>query len=184
MVDPTIAVAFGAAVPLLKLFSNLATRAAEDKNTYTQKLEEATGDEIFKYVLLINVAAIEGYVALTRVQAEQSFRWSKGVAVTGFVIIAIGVTIAIVTAATGTVVIEAAYLASLAGVFIEFIAGVFFFLYNRTLQQLNTVHERLSSSQQLAMSVLASSVVSDETKRDESRTEVAKLIASGSIGSP
>jgi hypothetical protein len=100
-------------LPFAKLFASQAEAASKEKKNYADKLEKAEGDHIFKYLLLISVASLESYVAQTRLQAEQSFRWSKIVAVIGFVIIASGVAIAIYTSVRGTIRIEAAYLASL-----------------------------------------------------------------------
>jgi len=162
---------------LAKLFASQAEAASKEKKNYADKLEEAEGDAIFKYLLLISVASLESYVAQTRLQAEQSFRWSKIVAAIGFVIIAIGVAIAIYTSVRGTIRIEAAYLASLSGVIVEFVAGVFFFLYNRTLQQINLFHRRLADSQQLSISLMANSLIGDDTRRDEARAELAQVLA-------
>jgi len=172
-----ISAAFGLSNAVAKLFASQAEEATKEKKNYTDKLEEAEGDDIFKYLLLISVASLESYVAQTRLQAEQSFRWSKLVAVIGFVIIAIGVAIAIITSVGGTIRIEAAYLASLSGVIVEFVAGVFFYLYNRTLQQINLFHRRLADSQQLAISLMANSLIGDDTRRDEARAEVVRELA-------
>jgi hypothetical protein len=68
--------------------------AQKEKKTYTDKLENAKGDEIFKYVLLMNSAALEEYVAQTRLQAQQSFVSSIGVAVAGFILLSIGIGLA------------------------------------------------------------------------------------------
>src|SRR5215510_14169865 len=92
---------------IVQFFVKQAEQASKEKKDYTAKLESAQGDEIFKYLLLINVASLEGYVAQTRIQAEQSFRWSKIVSVIGFIIIAVGVTIAIYTSAGGSIKIGA-----------------------------------------------------------------------------
>ncbi|MFB0505506.1 MAG: hypothetical protein ACETWT_02120 [Thermodesulfobacteriota bacterium] len=62
---------------LIDSFGKVMKEASKDKKTYTEKLETATGDSVFKYLLLINVSALEGYVAQTRQQAEQSFQLSK-----------------------------------------------------------------------------------------------------------
>jgi hypothetical protein len=164
---------------LVKAFVEQAQQASKEKKDYTDKLEEAQGDDVFKYLLLINVASLESYVAQTRLQAEQSFRWSKVVAVIGFMIIATGVSIAIYTSAGGTIAIQAAYLASLSGVIVEFVAGVFFFLYNRTLQQINLFHQRLADAQQLSISLMANSLIGDETRRDEARADLSQALAKG-----
>lgn len=156
------------------------TKAQQDKKSYTDKLEETEGDDIFKYLLLIDTSALDGYVNQTRLQAEQSFQLSKYVAIVGFVLISIGIVLGIYSSYMGRNGLEAAYLASLAGILTEFISGVFFYLYNRTLQQLNLFHDKMLSSKQMIMSFLANSLVEDDVKRDDSKVELSKMLMSSS----
>lgn len=107
--------------------------AQADKRTFIQKLEAAKGDDVFKYLLLINTSALEGYIAQTRHQADQSFQLSQKVAVVGFVLITLGIVIGYYSNITGKSSFETAYLSSIAGILTEFISGVFFYLYNKTL---------------------------------------------------
>ena len=169
------------AVQSLKLVAETAIKAADDKRSYTEKLEGAKGDDVFKYVLLIIVSALEGYVAQTRIQAEESFSLSKVIAVAGFVLLVAGIALGFYTSIAGKGKLEASYLASIAGIVTELISGVFFYLYNRTLQQLNLFHDKLVMTEKMAMSLLASSLVSDATKRDDSKVDLAKALMSSSL---
>src|ERR1035441_4222873 len=107
-----------------------ADDATEKTEDYAKKLESASGADMFKYLLLINVAAIEKYVAQTRIQAQISFRLCKRVALWSFVLIAAGVALAIYSTIWGNKELGAAKLSALSGVITQFIAGVFFYLYN------------------------------------------------------
>jgi hypothetical protein len=71
-----------------------------------------------------------------------------------------------------------AYVAAGAGVVTEFISSVFFYMYNKTLQQINRFHDRLVASQQVAMSFLAASLVSDQSKKDETKVELSRALLS------
>jgi predicted HTH transcriptional regulator len=53
---------------------------------------------------------------------------------------------------------------------------VFFYLYNKSLQQINRFHDRLVAMQQTSMSFLASSLVVDENKRDDAKIELSKSV--------
>lgn len=171
---------------VLEVFKRESQKATEAKQNYADKLEQASGDDVFKYVLLINVASLEGYVAQTRIQAAQSFRLSSAVALVGFLLIAIGVGFGFYLSAMGSRTLDMAYLASGAGIVTEFISGVFFYLYSRTLQQINRFHDRLISMQQTSMSFLASSLVTDAGKRDDAKIALSSgmlsMAAGGSIG--
>ncbi|TKJ38514.1 hypothetical protein CEE37_12155 [candidate division LCP-89 bacterium B3_LCP] len=166
-----------AASEMLKAFSKVVDKASKEKKTYADKLESATGNEIFKYILLINIAALEGYIAQTRIQAQQSFSLSRIMAIVGFFLLAIAIGISIFSTFSGNVNLNAVYLSSIAGMLTEFIAGVFFYLYNKALQQINLFHDKLVTMQQVSMSFLATSMVTDEAKRDQAKMELAnKLI--------
>jgi hypothetical protein len=162
---------------LQRLLSKQAAQATEDKTTYAAKLEQATGEGVFKYLLLINVAAIDSYVAQTRLQAQASFRLCKRVALGGFGLIAVGVGLGIYRSFVGSdAKLDTAYLASLAGVLTQFISGVFFYLHNKTLQQFNLFSDKLVATQYVAISLLANSSIIDEAKRDECRAELVKQV--------
>lgn len=159
-------------------FSGVLDKVQSEKKSYTEKLEKAQGDDVFKYMLLLNSSALEEYITQTRLQAEQSFYLSKIVAIVGFGVLLLGITIGIYSTFIGKGNLEAAYLSAIAGIIIEFISGVFFYLYNKTLQQLNLFHNKLISSQFVAMSFMANSLIIDETKRDESKIDLTKILMS------
>jgi hypothetical protein len=96
-----------------KTFAAELDRASEQKQSYTRKLEEAAGEDVFKYLLLINVSALEAYVAQTRIQAQQSFNASKWAAGIGFALIITGIVLGIYPFHNKDIPITAAYLAGL-----------------------------------------------------------------------
>jgi hypothetical protein len=162
-------------------FVDSARKAEQDKTKYAEKLETATDKQaILKYLLLIDISALEGYIAQTRIQAEQSFNLSKNVAVVGFVLIAIGTLLGIFSNYVGLSGIDAAYLSALAGILSEFISGVFFYLYNKTLTQLNLFHDKMLASKQKAIALLSNTFIDDKNKRNESFVEISKVLVESS----
>jgi len=161
-----------------------ADEATEKTDDYAAKLESATGSDTFKYLLLINVAAIEKYVAQTRIQAQISFRLCKRVALWSFVLIAAGVALAIYSSIWGDKALDAAKLSALSGIITQFVAAVFFYLYNRTLQQFNLFGEKVAAAERIAISLLANASITDAAERDASTAELIKaLLAVQSAGS-
>lgn len=141
------------------LFSRNLDTAQKAKNYYEKKLEETKeSTEIFKYLVLIDISALETYINQTRIQAQESFSLSKWVAIAGFILILAGVSLGIITSVFGAERLDVAYLASLAGILTEFISGVFFFLFNRTLQQMNVFHDKLMESKKEALNYLATNL--------------------------
>ena len=144
-----------------------AEKSYDDKRTYVEKLEIAKGKDVYKYILLINVSALEGYVAQARLQAQQSFKLSRVIAIVGFIIVAIAISISIFLTITGNENLNSAYLTGIAGVLTEFISGVFFFLYSKTLSQINVFHDKLVDMQKTALSYLTNTISNNESLNEE-----------------
>ncbi|HEY6290724.1 MAG TPA: hypothetical protein VI455_04070 [Terriglobia bacterium] len=174
---------------LLARLTRQEQKATDQKEEYAEKLETATGSEVFKYFLLINVASLEKYVAQTRIQAQLSFRLCKRMSQWSFFLILLGVFIAIVSPvlpllagkwpALGTAAVHPlapAELAALAGLITQFVSSVFFYFYNRTLQQFNLFGERLSAAQRVAISLLVNGSITDDAARNSSSAELAKAL--------
>ena len=153
--------------------SKKVKESSDEKRSYEEKLEAATGDDIFKYILLINISALEGYIAQTRIQAQQSFSLSRIIAIIGFIILCVSIGFSIYLTMQGKTELNAAYLGSIAGILTEFIAGVFFYLYSKTLAQINLFHDKLVSMQQTSMSYMATSLIKDEEKKDQAKVELS-----------
>jgi hypothetical protein len=124
----------------------------------------------------VNPERFKEYVQQTRLQAEQSFRLSKRAAVAGLDLIVVGIALGIVSTFVTDAPLSAAYLSAVSGIVSEFISGVFFSLFNRTLQQLNRFHDKLLSSQHIAMSLHATSILTDEDSRTKSVAELAAML--------
>jgi F0F1-type ATP synthase assembly protein I len=133
-----------------------AQLAEQEKRTYQEKLEEASHDDVFRYVFLINSASVEKYVQQSREQAETAFRLSQKVAIAGFALLGVGIVIGLVSQFTDHA-LTTAYLAGVGGVLTEFIAGVFFWIYNRTLQQINLFYEGMMKQQHEALEAIGRS---------------------------
>ena len=152
--------------------------AQKEKRSYILSLDTAKGSNVFKYLLLIKMSALAEYNAQTRLQALQSFRLSKIASVIGFGLLIIGIVLGIYSNLSGGSILDAAYLTSIAGILTEFISGVFFYLYNRTLQQLNLFHDKMIASQHVATSLMVNSLIVDKMKRDECKDELSKTLMS------
>ncbi len=154
------------ALEIIRSLISSAKQSYDDKRTYEEKLEKAQGTDIYKYVLLINISALEGYVAQARLQAQQSFNMSKVVSLTGFLIVAIAIGLSIFLTISGNQNLNAAYLTAIAGVLTDFIAGVFFYLYSKTLSQINLFHDKLVDMQKTALEYIDKSKPQDITTMD------------------
>lgn len=133
-----------------------AESAKADKSSYQEKLEHANGRDVFKYVFLINNAAVEQYVSQSRGQAEASFVLSRRVAIAGFALLIVAIGVGLFSELADRS-LSVAYLSGIGGVLTEFIAGVFFWMYNRTLQQISIFYQGMMTQQHEALTAIGRS---------------------------
>jgi hypothetical protein len=150
--------------------------AEEKKSSYAEQIERAKGDDVFKYLLLIDVSALESYVTQTRLQAEKSFQLSRLIAFLGFSLLLAAVALGAVSQLVLTKGLQVAYIATASGAITEFIAGVVLYLYNKTIGQINLFHTELQSSRRMAVALLLRAGVKDAAIKDAATVELAKSL--------
>jgi Cyanobacterial TRADD-N associated 2-Transmembrane domain len=127
--------------------------ATEEQRDYQEKLEHAPADDVFRYVFLINNSAVEKYVSQSRAQAEASFLLSRRASIAGFALLLGSIVIGLVSQLNDHP-LDIAYLAAVAGATTQFLSGVFFWLYNRTLQQIHLFYQGIMSQQTEALAAI------------------------------
>lgn len=140
-------------------------------------VQEADGRDLvrempyFDRLVTINVDNLAAYYSLVKEQTDKSFQVSVVVGVVGFVLIAVGLVAGFVVPAQDGPAI--AYLATGSGVVTEFIAGIFFFLYNRTVAQMKGYHDSLLQVQNILLSF---KIVGDTAEGVERTKMVADML--------
>lgn len=128
----------------------------------------APSEQYFDSLVRINVENLAAYYALVKVHTDKSFLVSIAVGIVGFVFIIAGLLVGFTDKQNAKAL---SYIATGSGVVTEFIAGVFFYLYNRTVRQMKEYHDSLLSVQNILLSF---KIVGDT--RDDS--EKVKMISS------
>jgi hypothetical protein len=104
--------------------------------------------EYFGSLVRINVDNLSDYYTQVRVHTNNSF-WASIVAgALGFGLIAGGLGLGFARHDSHAV----SFVATASGVVVEFISGVFFYLYNRTVRQLKDYHDSLLDVQNILLS--------------------------------
>jgi hypothetical protein len=155
---------------------NKAEEATANQRNYQEKLERAKVDDVFRYVFLINNAAVENYVSQSRAQAESSFLLSRRAAIAGFALLLASIGIG-VAAELANHPLRIAYLTAAAGTITQFLSGVFFWLYNRTLQQINLFYQGIMSQQTEALAAIGRA--SEAARQAEKGHNLQDLIRNG-----
>jgi hypothetical protein len=109
-----------------------------------------------------NVAELKGYYAITRQQASNAFTSALVACFLGFLIFAAGLLVIYLSPDKSSIIPYS----TIAGVVVEVISGLFFWLYSRALKQINIFHKQLDESQQFLTAIQVTASISKE-KRDE-----------------
>jgi hypothetical protein len=130
------------------------------------ELQESIDQNFFTKLVQINFKYLDQYYLQTQEQADKSFRLSAFAAISGLVIIVTGVLMMYYGKT------EPAYVTTAAGVISEFIAAVFFYLYNRTILKMSQYHQKLVLTQNISLALK----ITDEMEKDQKGKALELLI--------
>jgi MFS family permease len=150
--------------------SVMATQEREAIHAETSELKVRIDEDFFNSLVKINFRYIDQYYLQTRVQANKSFLAAVLAAIAG-----LGVTLmGIVMMYNGLV--EPGYVSTGAGLISQFIAAVFFYLYNKTVIAMAGYHRKLVLTQNVG---LALRITQDlpEDKKAEARMQLIERLS-------
>ena len=105
--------------------------------------------------------------------ATTSFRFSIAAIVVGLCFILTGITLNY----TGAKTIEITYLAGISGILLEFIGGAYFFMYKKSLDQVNFFFGQLIKVQDTMLAInLAKAIKEDSKKVDMQEKIIVSLL--------
>jgi hypothetical protein len=129
---------------------------------FTPKSPEAS---YFDQLVRINVDNLGEYYTLVKGQTNKSFIASLLIAAAGFVFIVAGLVAGFMNYASPQGTPDITYVGTAAGILTEFTAGVFFFLYSKTVRQLKEYHDGLLRVQNILLSFKIVEEIRDEHQR-------------------
>jgi hypothetical protein len=124
----------------------------------------------FDKLVRINIENLAEYYSLIKVHTNNSFRISAISGVVGFLLIVIGL---VTGFANVTETQYLAYVITGAGILIEFISGIFFYLYNRTIRELKGYHDSLLVVQNILLSF---KIIEEITDDQQKATMLGKML--------
>lgn len=127
--------------------SELASKQLQAIRAETQALKTKTDEDFFSSLVAINFKYIDQYYLQTRTQADKSFVAAVAAAAIGF-----GVMIAGIVMMYGGQA-EPGYVTTAAGLISQFIAAIFFYLYNRTVIAMAGYHRKLVLTQNVGLAL-------------------------------
>ncbi|MEA4986410.1 hypothetical protein SDC9_41271 [bioreactor metagenome] len=130
------------------------------------ELQESIDQNFFTKLVQINFKYIDQYYLQTQEQADKSFRVALFAAISGFLIVISGV-IMMYYGKT-----EPAYVTTASGIISEFIAAVFFYLYNRTILKMSQYHQKLVLTQNISLALK----ITDEMEKEQKDKALQLLV--------
>lgn len=141
--------------------------------------EEGEKSQYFGQLVEINVTNLRRYYSLVERHTGRSFGAAIGAGVVGFLLILAGLVGGVVAKSAD---LSLSYIATGAGVLSEFIASVFFYLYNRTVRQLKDYHESLVRVQNVLLALKLASDARGSPDVDSLTADVVKALLSQGRG--
>lgn len=122
------------------------------------ELQESIDQNFFTKLVQINFKYLDQYYLQTQEQADKSFRLSAFAAISGLLIIVVGIIMMYYGKA------EPAYVTTASGVLSEFIATIFFYLYNKTILKMSQYHQKLVLTQNISLALKITDDMEGEQK--------------------
>lgn len=132
--------------------------------------KENVDEDIYQNLIKISYKYLDEYYLQTRQQAQNGFWVTMSVSIMGATIIAIGIGAMFLGKATP------AYVTTASGVITEFIAAVFFYLYNKTIVSMSDYHNKLVLSQNISIALKVADTLPDSDKTKAKNTIIDELL--------
>lgn len=132
-------------------------------NRALTSIDQHTSPSYFDRLVDINVTNLDAYYGLVKVHTNNSFLFSMSAGCIGFLLIVTGLIMGFTNVTNAQII---SYVSAGAGIITEFIAGVFFYLYNRTVIQLKEYHDSLIHVQNILLSFKIVGDTKDDTQRN------------------
>ena len=178
---------FGLGVILLPIVQNNSDEKKarlrqdlKDLNRELEDLERSVKDPVDRLVS-INISNLEKYYGLVERHTNRSFVFSVTAGGLGFLLLIVGLTIGFNSSGSTSAAITA-YITSGAGILVQFISAVFFYLYRKTVGELRTYHERLLRVQNTLLAFRYIEGIEDAATKAQTLSElIAALVAREAI---
>jgi len=138
----------------------------------TQKIETEKELDIF-HTIQLSLNQLNEYYTINKNQAKSSFRFSVFAIVIGLITILTGIWLQYLDVAK----IEITYVTAISGLILEFIGGAYFFMYKKSLEQVNFFFGQLIKIQDTMLSInLANNIENADTKTEMNEKIISSLL--------
>lgn len=139
----------------------------------------SSGD--ISHSIRLSLNELREYYVINKSQGRKSFGFSVLMVLAGFILISLGICILYFDKNASTTV---AILTSIAGLLSQFIGATSFYLYRKTLDQLNHYFQQLTETQRIMLAIQLSGEASDVKSQDGLRRMIVASLLSAKPGLP
>ncbi len=127
-------------------------------------------EDIFENSIKMSYKYLDQYYLQTRTQAQNGFYITVGVSVSGAILIGIGIVALFMEK------IEPSYITCASGLITEFIAAIFFYLYNKTIISMSKYHNKLVLSHNISIALKVADTLPEEDKTKNKNLIISQLL--------
>lgn len=156
------------------LNTDILTLTEKEMKLAADPTATATTKGFFKELVEFNIQYLQAYYVLIKEHTQKSFLISIISGIFGFGLIMWGICLGFYDKNNFTN--NLAYLSTASGIIIEVMAGVFFYLYNKTIRELKEYHNNLLDVQNILLSFNIVQDLEGETKAEMLSQLIASLL--------
>lgn len=134
------------------------------------RIQNETKEDIFENSIKMSYKYLDQYYLQTREQAQQGFKVCKIISVCGFILICTGIVFMFLDQ------VSSSYITCGAGAITEFIAAVFFYLYNKTVISMSKYHNKLVLSHNVSIALKVAESLPQDEKVSAKREIINELL--------
>lgn len=135
-----------------------------------ENIKEEVKEDVFENSIKMSYKYLDQYYLQTREQAQKGFFITVCVSVFGAILIGVGI-VAMFLGKT-----EPTFITCASGVITEFIAAIFFYLYNKTVASMSKYHNKLVLSQNISIALKVSDSLPSDDKIKAKNMIITELL--------
>lgn len=139
----------------------------EERMEITQKIENEKEQDIF-HTIQLSLNQLNEYYTINKGQAKSSFRFSVIAILLGLLTILVGVWLNY----SGQENVNLVYISGISGTILEFIGGAYFFMYKKSLEQINLFFGQLIKIEDTMLAIKLADGISIEERKIEMREKI------------
>ena len=162
-----IVIAFIVSSAIEYYINSIRTKIMEYEVYYIQ---DKVQDDVFENSIKMSYKYLDQYYLQTREQARKGFFVTVCVSIFGAILIGVGIMAMFLEK------IEPSYITCASGVLTEFIAAIFFYLYNKTVVSMSKYHNKLVLSHNISIALKVADTLPDDDKTDSKKIIISELL--------